>query len=327
MSKLHHVVLAAAARDAMRAPSVFNTQPWRWRIDGDALELRADRNRQLAVADPDGRLLLLSCGAAMHHARVAIAAAGWSVQVRRLVKALSDDLLARVNLAGRHRVRLEDHALHGAMASRRTDRRPFGDVPVPPEVIRRLVGAAKAEGVQLHRVPMDQMPTLAVAVAVAGAQEMANPEYRKELIRWTNRPDWSGDGVPANTTVRRVLRRVPVRELAVEPREGVPIEPGGDRGAVYLVLFGESDEPRAWLQAGEALSAVLLTAVTLGLSVAPISDVIEVERTREVVRDLLDARGHPYVVIRCGLGTSTSALAEAPRRDPEDVIEGLPVWW
>ena len=106
----------------------------------------------------------------------------------------------------------------------------------------------------------------------------------------------------------------------------MPIEPGGDRGAVYLVLFGESEEPHAWLRAGEALSAVLLTAVTAGLSVAPITDVIEVERPRELVRGLLGAGGHPYVVIRCGLGASATALAEAPRRDPAEVIQGLPVW-
>ena len=91
MSKIHHDALAAAARDALQAPSVFNTQPWRWRIDGDALELRADRDRQLTVADPDGRLLLLSCGAALHHVRVALAAAGWGVRVRRLVETFADD--------------------------------------------------------------------------------------------------------------------------------------------------------------------------------------------------------------------------------------------
>jgi len=326
MSKIHHDALSAAARDALLAPSVFNTQPWRWRIDGDALELQADRDRQLTVADPDGRLLLLSCGAALHHARVALAAAGWRAQVRRFVETFSDDVLARIHLLGPHETEPVDRELYEAIARRRTDRRPFGDESVPPEVVQRLMAVAEAEGAYLHRVRLDQMPMLAIAVATAGAQEMADPEYRNELIRWTNRPDWSGDGLPADTTVRRVPRRVPVRDLAVEPREGITIEPGGDRGAVYLVLFGDSEAPPAWMRAGEALSAVLLTTVTLGLSVAPITDVIEVERPRELVRGLLGGGGHPYVVIRCGVGTSVADLAAAPRRDPAEVIQGLPVW-
>jgi len=325
MSKSHDDVLAAAAQDALAAPSVFNTQPWRWRVDGDALELCADRDRQLAVADPDGRMLLISCGAALHHARVALAAAGWSVAVRRLVDT-STDVLARLELVEPSEVEPESRALHAAMAQRRTDRRPFGDEPVPVEFVHRLVTAALAEGVHLRRVRLDQMPMLAIAVAGAQAHEIANPAYRNELIRWTNRPEWSGDGVPADTAVRHAPRRVPVRDFTIEPHEGMPVEPGGDRGATYLILCGESEAPRDWLRAGEALSAVLLTAVSLGLSVEPMSDVIEVEHPRELVRGLLDGPGHPYIVIRCGLGRPAVELAQAPRRDPAEVIQGPPAW-
>ena len=73
--------LEAAARAAQHAPSVFNTQPWAWRITGDALELWADTSRRLDAIDRDGRLLLLSCGAALHHARVALAATGHTLSL------------------------------------------------------------------------------------------------------------------------------------------------------------------------------------------------------------------------------------------------------
>ena len=66
---------------ARRAPSVHNTQPWRWRIDGRLLELRADRSRQLRVADPLGRNLMISCGCALHHAVVGGGALGWRARV------------------------------------------------------------------------------------------------------------------------------------------------------------------------------------------------------------------------------------------------------
>ncbi len=165
---------------------------------------------------------------------------------------------------------------------------------------------------------------LAVAAAAAGAAETADPSYRAELMRWTNRPEWSGDGVPAETAVERVPRRVPVREFTLPPRDGMRVESGGDRGAVYLVLYGSADELGDWLRAGEALSALLLTATVHGLSTAVISDVIEVEHTRDLIRGLLPSGGKPYVVVRCGWGMDDE-VPEAPRREPGDAIEGLPL--
>lgn len=326
MSESEHEALETAARDAMRAPSVFNTQPWAWRIDGTALELRADWSRQLNRVDPDGHFLLLSCGAALHHARVSLAAGGWVTEEERPEPGALGDLLARICIVGRREPRLAALELRDAMGRRRTDRRPFGDEPVSPADLRTLELAAAAEGVRVHRVRYDQMPMLAVAVAAAGATELADPDYVNELIRWTNRPAWSGDGVPAGTAVRRVPRRVPVREFALAPNEGAPVEPGGDRGAAYLVLHGEGGEGRHWLRAGEALSAVLLSAVSRGLAVAPITDVLEVAHPRDLIIGLLDQPGVPYVIVRCGHSTEPGAPAEAPRRDSTEVIEGQLGW-
>jgi hypothetical protein len=317
-------VLAAAARSALRAPSVLNTQPWRWVLEGDVLELRADRGRQLTAADPLGNMLLVSCGAGLHHARVTVAASGWTAEVDRMPDSLRPDVLAQVRVGQPHLASPHELTMSEAIDRRRTDRRPFGDEPVSGEAIARLREAAEAETIRLHRVDLPQMPMFAIAVARAGWTEMSDADYRNELMRWVNRPVWSGDGVPADTTVRHVPRRVAIRELTVYPQEGVEVEPGGDRGSEYLVLFGDGDDPADWLRAGEGLSAVLLTAVSLGLSVAPISDVIEVAETRELVRRLLRGPGHPYVAVRCGHEPSTEDLADAPRREPPDAIRGLP---
>jgi hypothetical protein len=324
VSKLHQDELAEAATTALRAPSIFNTQPWRWRLYSDALELSADRGRQLTVTDPDGRLLLLSCGAALQHARVALAAAGWQANVRRLADSFTTDLLARITLAGPHQPNRDELAQQAAIGRRRTDRRPFGDEPVPESAVLELRAAAEAEGAGLHRVRLDQLPLLAVAVAQAGAQELADPAYRNELTRWANRPPWSNDGVPVETTVRRSPRRVPQRELSLT-QDGMPVEAGGDRGAEFGILFGRTDTPEDWLRGGEALSAVMLTAVSLGLTVAPISDVIEVPRPRELLQGLLGDGAAPLVVLRFGFGGPVEDLADAPRRDPAEAIRGLPV--
>jgi hypothetical protein len=326
MSQPEHQALEAAAADALRAPSVFNTQPWSWRIDGTSLELRADPDRQLQTVDPDGQFMLLSCGAALHHARVALGAGGWMTEVERMPGGPEGEALARIVIVGRREPRLDAMHLQEAITRRRTDRRPFGDEPVAEADRRILVLSAAAEGVHAHAVGLSQMPMLAIAVATAGAIEMADPAYRNELIRWTNRPEWSRDGVPADTAVMKVPRRVPVREFVVAPNVGLPVEAGGDHGALYLILHGEGSDRTAWLRAGEALSAVLLTAVSRGLAVAPITDVLDVEHPRELIAHLVGPDQHPYVLVRCGHAVDQTEIGASPRRDPIEVIEGHDGW-
>ncbi|MFD0598854.1 hypothetical protein ACFQZ4_46565 [Catellatospora coxensis] len=68
--------LAAAAAAAAQAPSIHNTQPWRWRIGSRTADLYLEPSRLLPATDPDRRLATLSCGTALHHVQVALAAAG-----------------------------------------------------------------------------------------------------------------------------------------------------------------------------------------------------------------------------------------------------------
>ena len=320
MSETQQEALEAAVYEALRAPSIFNTQPWIWRIDETALELSADRSRQLEPIDPQGNLLLMSCGAALHHALVALAAAGWAIDVDRLRPSAGGEVLARICLVGRREPDQAAVMLQKAIARRRTDRRPFADQPVPADVVDIMTAAAESGDMKLHRVRYDQMPMLAIAVAAAGDDEMGRYRYRNLLMRWTNRPEWSKDGVPPATAVQRVPRRVPVREFAMFPQEGMTVTPGGDRGAAYFVLHGPGHEPLDWLRAGEALSAVLLTAVSFGLAVAPITDVLEVEHPRELVRGLLGDSSEPYAVVRCGYPIDPTELPEVPRRAADEVL-------
>lgn len=322
VSSAEHEVLAQAARDALRAPSMHNSQPWRWRVDAGALELSADAGRQLKVADPHARLMMVSCGAALHHARVSVAAAGWDPAVRRYPAGAGG--LARLVLTRPRAADPEALALRAAIDRRRTDRRPYGDEPVPAEARAAITAAVAAEGVRLRIVPPDQMSLLSIAAATASLVQLSDPAYRNELVRWTNRPQWSKDGIPPGLAVRSVPRRVPVRTFALDSQDGLPVGAGGDGGAVYVVLYHADEEPADWLRAGEALSALLLTATAYGLATATISDVVEVGRSRRLVRRVLGEPGQPYIAARCGVAATAQALAEVPRRDAADVIDGPP---
>lgn len=312
--------LEAAARASLHAPSVFNTQPWRWLITGDKMELYADTGRQLGTVDPEGRLLLLSCGAALHHARIALAAAGWAADVERLPDPERPDLLARITLGEKIPADPEAQRMAAAIPRRRTDRRAFGERRVSDEMLTRLRRFVEFEGAYLHVVRRDQMPMLAISVSRAGDSQLDDAAYREELYRWTHRPQGSGDGVPASTAVRPGPRRVPVRDFSPEGTAGLSPGEGFDQGAAYVVLFGETDTRADLLRGGEAMSALLLLATAEGLATAPLSDTIEVQWPRHLLTGLLAGVGEPYLVVRLGYRVEREPLPPAPRRNPADAI-------
>lgn len=131
--------LAEAIERALRAPSVHNTQPWLWRIGPGTVELHADWTRHLPPTDPDRRDVLLSCGAALHHLQVALAARGMAAQVNRLPD--PEDLAHLATVAVRPGTAdARDAALSPAIERRRTDRRRMSHRVVPSNHIKhRLV--------------------------------------------------------------------------------------------------------------------------------------------------------------------------------------------
>lgn len=312
--------LAEAAATAGHAPSVHNTQPWRWRVHPDRLDLLAARERQLAAIDPRSRLLVLSCGAALHHARSALAAEGWSDEVHRLPDPHQPDLLASIRPTRRTEATPEAMRLVQAMQVRHTDRRPVAEEPVPAAALDAIVAAA-AESARLQVLNRDQVIALAAAATKAAATEAQDSDIAAELDYWTSRAADEGVGLPGNVLPDRAAQTtVPARDFG---RSGtLPVGPGHDRSAVYGVLFGDDDETDSWLRAGEALSAAWLTATRLGVSIVPLSGVIEVAGTREALRRELAGIGYPYLVLRLGIADPEHAgPARTPRMPAAQVID------
>jgi nitroreductase len=313
--------LEKAARAAQHAPSVFNTQPWSWRLTDNTLDLYADHQRHLENVDRDSRLLLISCGAALHHARTALAADGWSATVERMPDPERPELLARIRLGHSVPPDPEAQRMAAAIWNRHTDRRAFGDREVSEFELTKLRRFVESEGAYLHVVRPDQIAQLAISAELAAGAELDDPDYRAELERWTNRPSFTGDGVPRSTAVKPELRRVPVRDFAPDSTAGLVAGAAHDQGAAYVVVFGTGDDPIDLLKGGEALSALLLLATADGLATAPLSDAVEVEWPRHLLQGLLAGIGEPYVSVRLGfLPDGQPPAPPAPRRDPRDVI-------
>jgi nitroreductase len=314
-----HVLYESAAK-ATLAPSILNTQPWRWRVHRDRLDLYGDRERQVLSIDRDGRLLTLSCGGALHHACVVLLARGLSPDVHRFPDPADADLLARVSVAA-HDVGQADIARAASIARRHSDRRLIAATYlVSQDIIDRLHHAADGFGVRLHRVTGEQRLILALAAATAREAQKYDVAYQRDLIAWTDdRP--TGEGVPVDTLVADVARPVPLRDFAGGGETGLHAGLGDDEFADFLILATSHDRPSDWLRAGEAMSAVWLTATEHTVAASVLSDVIEVPGARAMVENLLPGRGYPQLVLRIGVAAHSTPPPASPRRRPETVIE------
>jgi nitroreductase len=312
--------LTEATLAALRAPSILNSQPWRWRPRGHEVELRMDSDRRLAGVDPAGRLQLISCGGALHHALTALAASGFAGDVVRLPGDGSPEVVARLR---RGRAIEPDRSTYDAIYTRRTDRRPFADDPPAPEDMDALRTAAGRHGVRLQVLDEDRVGHFAGIVATAAAAERTVPAYERDVAAWSGRPRASGDGVAVADMTTPQRHRVPPRDFARGREPGLPAGPGTDRGTIYAVLVVEGEQPSDWLAAGEALSDVWLTLTARGLAASPISEVVEVPQSRAALRRLLGWTGHPAVALRIGRPAGPMPSLRSARRSGVDVV-GLP---
>ncbi|HTK66378.1 MAG TPA: NAD(P)H nitroreductase [Pseudonocardia sp.] len=317
-------VLAALAL-ANRAPSVHNSQPWRWQLDEHSVHLYADLRRWLPATDPDGRDLLLSCGAALHHLTVALAAADIRPVVHRLPNPDEQDHLAAVEL---HRgpSAQADLALIGAIERRRTDRRRFAGWPVPEAFLAAMARHAAEHGVLLREVtePADRR-LLKKLITEAALTQTSNPDYPDEIALWSGRHG-SADGVPAANAPAAGddAAALPMRQWA---HGELPQQRSrGEDGAVVLILGTSSDDRLSQLRAGEAASAVLLHATDLGLASSVLSQPLEVAETRRMVRDqVVGGTVCPQLLIRVGWPpAATEDVPRTPRRPVAETVERIP---
>ncbi len=304
---------------ACRAPSVHNTQPWAWRVYPETIELYADWARHLTVSDPEGRNLVISCGAALHHAQVVAAALGLASAVSRTPDPTRPQHLATLELTPAD-PGPDAAAELRALELRSTDRHRFTDWPIPDERLRKVAESVTQDGVRgLALIEMSDRFRVELLVSRALTHQAGDAHLAAEQRLWLDHGPHDGVLTRSVPDSGQVAPNQQSRFASPRYDAGPQVRIGSDG---LIVIGTDTDERASWLRAGEALSALWLHATVDNLSVVPLSQVTEVDETRQALQfDVLGGAMVPQLLVRIGwqeLGVSQRP--RTPRRPVDEVL-------
>lgn len=311
---------------ATLAPSSHNSQPWKFRIEEDAVEIFADRTRALPVVDPDDRELSISCGAALYCLQLAARHFGWDPEIILQPDHRSPDLLARLELKGSKYPSPAEDSLFHSITKRRTTRLAY-DRRIPPVALLDSIEATASGYRVWPRIIEDDTEKRAIAklIAKADRMQMAAKSFRRELAAWIHPArSASGDGMPgyafgmpsvldfASTGFAAVVRTFDMGDGMAAKDERLALS-----SPVLLTLGTEDDTPTAWLRTGMALAEILLLACAEGVTASYLNQPCEIAELRSAVADALGYSGLPQLILRMGYSTE---VPPTPRRRVDDVL-------
>ncbi|WP_135457560.1 NAD(P)H nitroreductase [Mycobacterium sp. DL99] len=310
--------LTRAVQLASRAPSLHNTQPWRLVAQRDCLHLHLDPSRVVTATDRSSREAIISCGVLLDHLRAAMAAAGWATAVDRFPNPNDPDHLATLQFSPMDFVTDAHRRRADAILARRTDRLPMTGY-ADWDAFEALLRARLPDGpVHLDVLAEDARETVAEAAALTESLRLYDSAYHAELAWWTT-PFATEDGIPQSSLVSAaeservaVARTFPVT-AHTDRRPNVR-----DDSATLVVLSTDGYSRADALDAGEALSALLLECTLSGLSTCPVSHVTELHASRDIIGTLIGRDACPQLLVRIGIApTITDAPPPTPRRAVE----------
>jgi len=315
-------VVTTAVELACRAPSLHNSQPWQWLATPTSVALFVDPHRMVTAADKSGREAIISCGAALDHFRVAMAAVGWSTNVERFPNPNDLDHLASIDFVSADYVAQARRDRANAILRRRTSRLPFGAPKRWSSFEPVLRSSVVNDSVRLDVLGEDARPRLADISRLTEALRRYDDSYHHEL-RWWTAPSRESDGIPESALPSESDdRRVDVNRRF--PADSYTRSSAGTYDQAKILVLSTPGDTRAdALNCGEALSAVLLECTMAGFATCPVTHITELAASRDILRDLTkQSAGVPQVLIRVGKEPKGElAPPPTPRRPLSEVLE------
>ncbi|MFI6674307.1 Acg family FMN-binding oxidoreductase [Kribbella sp. NPDC050470] len=284
---------------AVHAPSLHNTQPWRFEVHAPVIDVLLDAERSLPASDPADRAARIGIGAAAFNIRVAAAMLGHDSRVVADPDPGRPDIAARVFLGARSTPVPTLGGLYGELSRRHTYRGPLLEHAVPPRVQGRLDDAARAEGATLRWLDQDAKSRLAGLLRRTDAADLRDEDRLHERMSWIG-GDGRTEGVRESALGPMPVKPALVRDLSAGFDSTHRSQAVFEQDPAIAVLCTRQEDTEAWLRAGMALQRTLLVATSYDLVASFLNQVLESTASRTQIRDLIGGRSWPQMILRVG---------------------------
>jgi nitroreductase len=314
--------LREMVRYATLAANGHNTQPWRFRAEGQSLRISPDFSRRTPIVDPDDHHIFVSLGCAAENMAHAGAALGKPGAVR--FDPAGDGALVYEFAAGAE----TPSALCDAIGKRQSAREPFDGRAPSAADLALLEAAAKQPGVNMtlitNRATIGKVRDLVIA---GNSAQMADAKFVAELKQWIRfNPHAAlthGDGLYGATSGSPTLPDflgAPMFDMAFKPAaENKKYEAQLNSSAGVAVFVGDKADPEHWTRVGQACQRFALQATALGMKLSFVNQPVEAPAFRDDLAALVGATGmRPDILMRFGYGAD---LPMSPRRAVEAVLD------
>jgi hypothetical protein len=309
-------------RFATLAPNSHNTQPWKFRLGTDEVDILPDFNRRTPAVDPDDHHIFVTLGCAAENLSIAANASGRPSEI--VMEANGADRLLRVSLG---RGAAIDKELCGAIPARQSTRSDYDGNRLTTDELATLQQAASIPGVQtIFLTEQKKLKEALEFIVEANSAQIDDPAFVRELKSWirfnADSALETGDGLFAkcsgNPTGPTWIGNFMFDRAFTKAAENKKYTRQMRSSAGLVVFVAETDGPEGWIQVGRSFERFALQATALGIRHAHMNMPIEVSELRPAFADWLGIPGRrPNLVIRFG---KAQAMPMSMRRPLDAVL-------
>lgn len=311
--------VAVLLRAASAAPSLYNSQPWRFTVVDREIGVFADPERVSPVADPDGRQQIIACAAAVLNLRLAVRHLGYQPLVSLWPSRDDPGHLATIRRGPSTDSGVAERRLYAQIQARHTHRQRLDERPIYPAARQAVRYAAAIEGAWLRPIAAadEVRDTIDLTIRAIRTQQ-SDPRINAEMWHWLSTDAgpqgmplaaWRGAAFPVPGLDQRLegdWHDEVARQLSTYP---------------FFVLATPHDTATDWLVAGQALQRALLTATEFYIAASFFNQIVEVPALRVELAERLSLSACPQMILRLGYRVAgVDPATITGRRDLSDVI-------
>lgn len=307
----------------IKAPSGHNTQPWKFEIKENSIEVHPNFDKELRVIDSNHRELFISLGCAVTNICITANHLGYSYKKEIITQ--KNETFIRIELK---KEKVNKNPLFVQISKRQTNRNIYNAKIIPTDRIDQLkqLNITHPVAIYFYQNGEQEFSKLSDFIYEGNEILFRNQAFKEELLDWIrfNPKDVqkNKDGLAYNVlgspSLPKWLGKTIVRSF-LKPKSQNKVETKKLCSSSHLVLLTTAgNKPEDWILAGEALEFFFLKCTELGISVAFSNQPCEIPRLSSQLRKQIEINDHyPMLLMRIGYA---EPMPYSVRKNLEELI-------